>query len=221
MAAYKDGWPSAPLQQTPGGHCRETTRVSRLIHAPSSSSFLREQADFLGLCPLIPKNKFTCWGECQGRGSDELILKYSTNWLSGDKTSRCFFTTGLLTKLIGCFSVKNTKSQKGHQKRKFVGDKKKHTIVGSIIFFEQGKSEFSGCAKWLKVCQSEDKAERMDFVKGYIGSIWLWCPPTPFKHSVQCKWSKLRNHLISTNINSDMKNETNSSDRIMITAAWH
>lgn len=178
MPACEDWWPSAPLQQTPGGHCRESTRVSRLIHAPSSSSFLKEQAGFLGLSPLIPKNKSTCGAgageECQGRGSDELILKYSTNWLSGDKTSRCFFTTGLLTKLIGCFSVKNTKSQKGHQKRKFVGDKKKHTIVGSVTFFEQGKSEFSGCAKWLKVCQSEDRAKRMDVVKGYQYNLFIW-----------------------------------------------
>ena len=78
----------------------------------------------------------------------------------------------------------------------------------------------------------------MDVVKGYQYNLFIWSylfgsgaiikwldaaapPPTTFKHSVKCKWSKLRSHLISTNINSDMKNETNSSDRIKITAAWH
>lgn len=130
----------------------------------------QSQGWLLALFPPILKDSFTygIWsvlGRCQGWWLDGLILSnVRATWLSVDETTRCFFMIELLIKLIGCFSVKKTKTQVKKVTR--IGDLwaiKSPMLVGSITFFWQWKSKFSRCAKWLKIRQWRETAAGMDY----------------------------------------------------------
>lgn len=130
--------------------------------------------------------------------------------------------TELLTKSMRRFGVKKTKTQV----RKVtgignVGVTKSHRQKEALHLSSNEHPSFQVVLHDAKFAITNPKETEWILFKAILFLFtWLCCCQKvacspPFQHSIKCKWSKLRSRVISTNINSDMKNETNSSGRIM------